>query len=139
MKIGGVKIISLESLKGKFDLKEVWGNIENGVLLDCQRDLAVQGADLAEPIAELLEELEQEEELEKRLAYFYSCRGWDLDGLKQVLKPWSAKSRDHKGNDFYSRNFEMIQNLTERKQIVWDYKKAAFFFLFLLLMLQVRA
>ena len=138
MKIGGVKIISLESFKGKFDLKEVWGNIENGVLLDCQRDLAAQGADLAEQIAVLLEELDQEEELENRISSFYSCNGWDLDGLRQVLKPWSAKSKDHKGNDFYSRNMEIIQDLTERKQIVWDCKKAAFFFLFLLLMLQVR-
>lgn len=57
MKLGGVKIINLDSLKGKFDLEEVWENIENGVLLDCQRELAKQGADLAEIIAEVLETL----------------------------------------------------------------------------------
>lgn len=138
MKLGGVKIINLDSLKGKFDLEEIWENIENGVLLDCQRDLAEQGADLAEPIVEVLETLDRGRELEKLLALFYQNEKWNLEGLEQALKPFSGKSRDHRGNHFYSRNRGMIQSLIEQKQIVWDKKKAGYLFLFLLLMLQVH-
>lgn len=138
MKIGGVKIINLDSLRGKFDLEEVWRNLENGVLLDCQRDFAAQRADLAQQIVEVLEGLEKEEEMEKLVSAFYQDRKWDLDGLERVLKPLSTKSRDHSGNDFYSRNIGVIRNLAEHGKIVWDKKKAALFYLFLILMLQVR-
>lgn len=138
MKLGGVKIINLDSLKGKFDLEEVWENLENGVLLDCQRDLAAQGAELAERIVTVLEELDKEEGLEEMVSEFYQDQKWDFDGLKQTLKPLSMKSRDHSGNDFYSRNIGMIRSLVEHGQIVWDRRKAALFFLFLILMLQVR-
>lgn len=138
MKLGGVKIINLDSLKGKFELKEVWENIENGVLLDCQRDLAIQGAELSEPIVKVLEGLDTEEGLEEIISGFYREQEWDLDGLRQVLKPFCAKSKDHSGNDFYSRNIGIIRNLVEQGQIAWDKRKAALFFLFLILMLQVR-
>ncbi|MCX4269432.1 MAG: hypothetical protein OSJ62_12355 [Lachnospiraceae bacterium] len=135
MKLGGVKIINLDSLKGKFDLEEVWENIENGVLLDCQRELAKQGADLAEIIAEVLETLEKEEEPS---FLFYRDGRWNLEELEHALKPFSTKSKDHKGNSFYSRNKAVIWRLLEQKQIHWSQRKAALFFLFLLLMLQVH-
>ena len=138
MKLGGVKIINLDSLKGKFDLEEVWENIENGVLLDCQRDLAKQGADAAEQIVIVLETLDRDEGWEEILSFFYQGEEWNLEGLEQALKPFSTKSKDHRGNNFYSRNIGVIQNLVEREQIVWDQKKAGLLFLFLLLMLQVR-
>lgn len=138
MKIGGVKIINLDSLKGKFDLTEVWENIENGVLLDCQQDFVRQKADLAEPIVKVLEVLDKDRELEELVFSFYQNGNWNLEGLEEVLKPFSGKSKDHKGNHFYSRNKTIIQNFIRQKQIVWDEKKAGFFYLFLLLMLQVR-
>lgn len=138
MKLGGVKIINLDSLKGKFDLEEVWGNLENGVLLDCQKELAVQGAELAKQMVNVLEELDKEEGLEEIVSGFYRDSEWDLDGLRQVLKPLSAKSKDHSGGDFYSRNSERIRKLVEQGEIIWNRKKAALFFLFLILMLQVR-
>lgn len=138
MKLGGVKIINLDSLRGKFNLEEVWENIENGVLLDCQRDLARQGADLADSIVKVLEVLDQDEGWEEILSSFYQEDEWNLEGLAQVLKPLSTKSRDHRGNDFYSRNSGVIQTIVEQGQIIWDRKKVGLFFLFLLLMLQVR-
>lgn len=138
MKLGGVKIINLDSLKGKFDLEEVWGNIENGVLLDCQRDLARQGADLAGQIVTVLESLEREKGLDEVVSDFYRGGKWDLEGLEKGIKPFSTKSRDHSGNDFYSRNREKIQKLVEQGKVDWDGKTAAMFFLFLLMMLQVK-
>ena len=78
MKIGGVKIISLDSLKGKFDLTEVWENIENGVLLDCQQDFVRQKADLAEPIVKVLEVLDKDRELEELVFAFYQNGNWNL-------------------------------------------------------------
>ncbi|MCI9123331.1 MAG: hypothetical protein HFH35_04505 [Eubacterium sp.] len=136
MKIQGVHIATLGMLRKHFCLQEVWETIDNGMLLDCQKRLARQNAYAARETAQLLEAYVGKDGLAEVVCAFYRDGVWDLAGLEHALGPLLRKSRDHNGNQFFSRNRKGIQQVVYSERIVWETGKAALFYLFLLLMLQ---
>lgn len=136
MKLRGINITSLGTLRNHFDLEEIWGNIENGMLLNCERVLMEQNAYVAKNIAEVLEVYEQREGLGEIVSGFY-CQGkWNFEELVKRMEPLLLKSKDHKGNNFCSRNEKDIRNMICTDKVIWKEETVVLFYLFLLLMLQ---
>lgn len=143
MKLNGIRILNTGSLRQHFNLPEVWAQTDNGVLRECEEELAARGEGTAEgalagKIAGLLKAYETEEGLTAGLSGVYRDGTWDFSALKEALWPFLAKSRDHAGTDFYSRNGAGIRKLTGAGAPAWNEKAAALCYGFLLLMLQVR-
>lgn len=144
MKLKGINITSLGAYKNHFEIEEVWENIGNGVLLEFQEKLAKnEEKNAAEEMIriemiQILKAYENKDNLTEIIKAFYSNGKWDLSALEKKIEPINSKSRDHDGNNFYTRNMQGIQSFTNGELIDWNDQKAALFYLFLLCFLQAK-
>ena len=138
MKLKGIHITSLGMFRKYFKLEKIWENIDNGRLLDFEREQSRQKVYAAEQITELLEAYENQNELPEMISKFYSCDEWKAEKLEEALEALLPKSKDHDGNHFYSRNVRGIQKIISSEDLFWNEERASMFYLFLLLEIQAN-
>ena len=136
MKLKDIKIVNIGGFRNHFDLPNIWENIENGTLLEFEKnELNAQTTDAVKEITEILKRYEEGrlDEIEME------CLDGDCllkETLKKKLKETAKSSRSHDGSDFCTRNADFLDEMAQEKTAGWNPQAAAVFYLLLLLMIQ---